>query len=128
MEMVARLWKNKESLYQAFSRCVRLLCPACGNASIMKKPFHIRERCSSCLVRFKREEGFFVGAILINVVSTELVILMIYLMSMAVIGSYYQLVIAILLTIALVFPVAFYHHSWSIWLTFDHAVEGLRKS
>ena len=77
---------------------------------------------------FKREEGFFVGAILINVVTTELVILLVYFMSMAVIGSYYQLVIALLLIIALAFPVAFYHHSWSIWLTFDHAVEGLRKS
>jgi hypothetical protein len=26
------------------------------------------------------------------------------------------------------FPVAFYHHSWSIWLTFDHFVEGLPES
>lgn len=77
---------------------------------------------------FKREEGFFVGAILINVVTTELVILITYFLSMAVIGSYYQVVIALLLIIALTFPVAFYHHSWSVWLTFDHAVEGLRKT
>jgi uncharacterized protein (DUF983 family) len=126
--MIARPWKSRASFYQAFSRCLQLLCPACGNASIVKKPFHIRDRCSSCLVRFQREEGFFVGAILINVVSTELVILLAYLMSMVVIGSYYQVVIALLLILALAFPVAFYHHSWSIWLTFDHAVEGLRKS
>lgn len=77
---------------------------------------------------FKREEGFFVGAILINVVTTELVILITYFLSMTVIGSYYQVVIALLLIIALTFPVAFYHHSWSVWLTFDHAVEGLRKT
>lgn len=94
----------------------------------MKKPFQIKHRCDSCQVYFKREEGFFVGAILINVVTTELAILLVYLMSMAVIGTYYQLVIALLLIIALTFPVAFYHHSWSLWLTFDHAVEGLRKS
>ena len=80
------------------------------------------------MVRFKREEGFFVGAILVNVVSTELIILVAYLLSIAIIGSYYQVIIATLLVIALAFPVAFYHHSWSIWLTFDHAVEGLRKT
>jgi hypothetical protein len=24
-----------------------------------------------------------------------------------------------------VFPLAFYHHSWSFWLAFDYLVEGL---
>lgn len=123
-------WSGKDAppLREACRRCLRLLCPNCGKTSIVKKPFQIKHRCDSCQVYFKREEGFFVGAILINVVSTELVILFVYLMSMAVIGSYYQVVIALLLVIALAFPVAFYHHSWSLWLTFDHAVEGLRKS
>lgn len=123
-------WSGKDAprLREAFKRCLRLLCPACGRSSIVKKPFQIKHRCDSCQVYFKREEGFFVGAILINVVTTELAILVTYFMSMAVIGSYYQLVIALLLVIALAFPVAFYHHSWSLWLTFDHAVEGLRKS
>ncbi len=126
--MFAWSGKGAPSLREACRRCLRLLCPACGRSSIVKRPFQIKHRCESCQVYFKREEGFFVGAILINVVSTELVILLTYFMSMAVIGSYYQLVIALLLIIALAFPVAFYHHSWSIWLTFDHAVEGLRKS
>jgi uncharacterized protein (DUF983 family) len=123
-------WSGKDAppLREACRRCLQLLCPACGRSSIVKKPFQIKHRCDTCQVYFKREEGFFVGAILINVVSTELVILLVYLMSMVVIGSYYQVVIALLLIIALAFPVAFYHHSWSIWLTFDHAVEGLRKS
>lgn len=126
--MFAWSGKGAPSLREAFRRCLRLLCPACGRSSIVKKPFQIKHRCDSCQVYFKREEGFFVGAILINVVTTELAILLVYLMSMAVIGTYYQLVIALLLVIALAFPVAFYHHSWSLWLTFDHAVEGLRKS
>jgi len=28
----------------------------------------------------------------------------------------------------LLFPVAFYHHCWSIWLGFDHLIEGLPKN
>jgi hypothetical protein len=28
---------------------------------------------------------------------------------------------------ALIFPVAFYHHSWSLWLGFDFIVESLPK-
>ena len=73
-----------------------------------------------------REEGFFVGAILINVVTTEAVILALYLISL-VIGFNYQIVLTVLFIAAISFPVVFYHHSWSIWLGFDHLIEGLSK-
>jgi len=83
--------------------------------------------CSSCGVLFKREEGFFVGAILVNVVATEVAIIGTYLACLVLVGSHYQTILLVLFAIALLFPVAFYHHSWSIWLSFDHLVESLPK-
>lgn len=74
---------------------------------------------------FKREDGFFVGAILANVVMTELVIVLVYVISLPIFASHYGLVLGILFTLAMIFPLAFYHHSWSLWLGFDHLVEGL---
>ena len=74
-----------------------------------------------------REEGFFVGAILVNVVTTEIVILLTYLVCLVALGIGYQLVLTVLFVSALLFPLAFYHHSWSIWLGFDHLIEGLPK-
>jgi uncharacterized protein (DUF983 family) len=102
-----------------------LRCPACGGSRIFARPFQVKERCEACQVIFKREEGFFVGAILVAVVSTEMVIVIGYLISLPYVSANYQSVIGILLTLALVFPVIFYHHSWSIWLAFDHLIEGL---
>jgi hypothetical protein len=75
-----------------------------------------------------REAGFFVGAILINVVTTEFVILGIYIVCLVMLGFGYQPVLTALFVAAILFPVAFYHHSWSIWLGFDHLVEGLPKN
>jgi uncharacterized protein (DUF983 family) len=109
-------------------RSLMLRCPACGKASIVQRPFRIAEHCSSCGAHFKREEGFFVGAILINVVITEAVIVMVYLISIPWLSFESQKAIAGLFVIALLFPVAFYHHSWGIWLGFDHFVEGLPHS
>jgi hypothetical protein len=77
---------------------------------------------------FKREDGFFVGAILVNVVATEVVILLTYIASVVIIGAHYDEVLTTLFIIAVAFPIAFYHHSWSIWLSFDHYVEGLRRA
>ena len=44
-----------------------------------------------------------------------------------VIGSSYESVLAGLFVVALLFPVAFYHHSWSLWLGFDYLIEGLPR-
>ena len=76
---------------------------------------------------FKREDGFFVGAILANVVTTELVILFVCFFCLLILGTDYSSVLVVLFVMALVFPVAFYHHSWSLWLGFDFIVESLPK-
>jgi uncharacterized protein (DUF983 family) len=116
---------RKRAIGTIVKRCLRLKCPVCGEQSIVERPFKIRDRCPSCHALFRREEGFFVGAILANVVTTELVILAIYLLSIPIFSSYDQTVLTVLFAVAIIFPIAFYHHSWSLWLGFDHLVESL---
>lgn len=79
-------------------------------------------------MKFKREEGFFVGALLISIIFTEAVILLVYLITIAIFNFESQKTLVALFAIAILFPVAFYHHGWSIWLTFDHLVETLPKN
>lgn len=117
----------RESLTTLLSRCLRLRCPVCGRSSIVASPFKIRHHCRACRALFKREDGFFVGAIAVNVVTTEAVILLTYVASMPVIDTHFEAVLGALVGIALVFPLAYYHHSWSVWLAFDHLVEKLPK-
>jgi uncharacterized protein (DUF983 family) len=109
-------------------RCLRLRCPVCGKSAIVQRPFKIKHHCPSCDALFMREAGFFVGAILVNVVTTEFVIMVTYLICLVAIGFDYHWVLTALFVTALIFPVAFYHHSWSLWLGFDHLVEGLPKN
>jgi uncharacterized protein DUF983 len=104
-----------------------LRCPACGQSRIIDRPFRIKHHCPNCRSLFKREEGFFVGAILANVMMTELVILITCVIWLMLIGSSYETVLAGLFIVALLFPVAFYHHSWSFWLGFDYLIESLPK-
>ena len=116
---------EKASILTVLSRSLRLRCPACGQAWIASGPFRVRHHCPHCRSLFKREEGFFVGAILANVLTTELVILVVCMFWLIIVGSSYEVVLAGLFVVALVFPVAFYHHSWSFWLGFDYLIEGL---
>lgn len=119
--------KDLNEIKRVLGRCLRLLCPACGKARIASHPFKIRHHCPSCMALFKREDGFFVGAILANVVTTEFAILLVCFFCLIVLGMDYEGVLVVLFIMALVFPVAFYHHSWSLWLGFDYIVESLPK-
>ena len=118
---------NKEQAILVLKRCLKLRCPACGETAIAERPFHIRHHCPVCLSLYKREDGFFVGAILANVVITELVILVFCFFCLLVLGADYEKVLVVLFIVALVFPVGFYHHSWALWLGFDFLVESLPK-
>ena len=118
---------DRQSILKVLSRAIRLRCPACGQSSLIERPFHIKHHCPACRSLFKREEGFFVGAILANVITTEFVILVVCLFSLLVVGAGYQTVLVVLFVLALLFPLAFFHHSWSLWLALDYLIESLPK-
>ena len=117
--------REQPSVTTTLFRCLALRCPACGLSSIVERPFQIKNHCPACDALFKREEGFFVGAIMANVVTTQFAIMAAYLICLLVLGSDYRLIITLLLVVALLFPLAFYHHSWSAWLSLDHLIETL---
>ena len=119
--------RDRKSIISVLVRALRLRCPVCGQSSIAHSPFRIKHHCSNCRSLFKREEGFFVGAILANVITTEAVILLVCFIWLNVFGASYEKVLAALFVVGLLFPVVFYHHSWSLWLAFDYLIEGLPR-
>jgi len=56
-----------------FRRSLRLRCPRCGKGKIFLRRFTSYERCSVCSLIFEREEGFYTGAIAINLIVSELI-------------------------------------------------------
>lgn len=52
-------------------------CPLCGAGHLFTRWFRMAERCPGCGYRFEREEGFFLGAYVINLaIAQGLVILL----------------------------------------------------
>jgi uncharacterized protein (DUF983 family) len=117
--------RDPRTIILTLRRCLKLRCPACGNASIVERPFNLRHRCTACDVIFKREEGFFVGAIMANVVATEVLILVVYSSCLLFTSFDERITLPILFIVGVTFPLAFYHHSWALWLGIDHLIEGL---
>ena len=117
--------EDRRSVLTTLARAARLRCPACGRGGVFRSPFHVRPGCPACGAVFQREEGFFVGAIMLNVVTTEAAVLAAAGVCLLLFPGRDRLLIWLLFGVALLFPVAFYHHAWSLWLAGDHLVEGL---
>lgn len=120
--------RDLRTISQIFWRAVKLRCPVCGQSLIVRTPFHLKPKCTSCGAVFQREEGFFVGAIMANVLATEVLILLVYFACLLLTSLGEQAIITVLFIIGAAFPLSFYHHSWALWLAMDHLIEGLPTS
>jgi len=123
------LKRDARTILATARRSLALRCPVCGRSRVFGAPFQVRHHCPACGALFQREPGFFVGAIMINVVTTEFAVLAAYLACLLLLGGGGQsLLIGVLFAVGLLFPVAFYHHSWSLWLGADHLIESLPRA
>jgi uncharacterized protein (DUF983 family) len=120
--------RDPRTILNTLGHCLKLRCPVCGRASIVERPFNLKHTCSACGVIFKREEGFFVGAIMANVVATEVLILLAYFACIVFTNLGDRTMLTILFAIGVGFPLAFYHHAWALWLGMDHLIEGLSRT
>lgn len=94
-------------------------CPRCGGRHVYRTWFRMHERCPTCGMAFEREEGFFVGAYLINFAIIEIALFVVIMAFIAVLSQNSDanvvppLVIGGLL--ALVLPLVTYPWSRTIW-------------
>jgi uncharacterized protein (DUF983 family) len=102
-------------------RALRRRCPACGGGPLFSGWFNLRQSCPSCELWLEREEGYFLGAMLLNVVVAELLFVVGF--ALALIWTWpsppwtlltYGSALAVVL-----FPVILYPFSKTIWLALD---------
>ena len=112
-----------ERIREHLIRGLKLKCPACGIGQLYKSFFKMHDECAYCGLVFSREQGYFIGAIYMNVVATESLIFGAYLVLILTRRINDQSTYAILFTLALVLPVLFHRHARSLWLCLDHLLD-----
>jgi uncharacterized protein (DUF983 family) len=99
-------------------------CAVCGSGGLFERWFRMKERCPRCGYRFEREEGFFLGAVVVNLAVAELlmallcIVPVIYLSATRPEASLWP-VIAGGLVAAVVAPLFFYPFSKTIWVALE---------
>ena len=104
------------------SRGLRLRCPECGLGRLYRAPFRMKAECEYCDLVYEREQGYFIGAIYLNVIGTESLLLGTLLIYGLVTGKVNEPILTVLIGLALVLPLLFFHHSRSLWMSIDHTL------
>ena len=105
-------------------RGLRLRCPVCGKGKLFKRFFTMYEKCPICNFTFEREEGYFTGAMAINLVISELLVTAAVLPFSVMAGlnpsiPFYPILLAGL-PLPIVLPLIFFRHSRALWMSTDH--------
>jgi hypothetical protein len=99
-------------------------CPVCGAGKLFSRWFRMKERCPGCGYRFEREEGFFLGAYVINLAVAQGMVILLAVAPLILRlandpdASILPFVVGGLIG-AIVAPVVFYPWSKTVWTAFD---------
>jgi uncharacterized protein (DUF983 family) len=105
----------------ALWRGIRRRCPRCGQGGLFTGFFTLRSECPGCGLRFEPEEGYWVGAMIVNIAVTEV------LFGVVLIGGIllwwpdvrWGVLASAAIAINAIVPVLFYPWSKTIWMALD---------
>jgi uncharacterized protein (DUF983 family) len=102
-------------------RAVRLRCPRCGVGKPYRGVFAMYDRCPHCNWEFEREEGYWTGAVAVNLIISELIVAAVV-VPLAAMQTPLLPLFAIGLPATILLPILFYRHSKSFWMAIDFIV------
>jgi uncharacterized protein (DUF983 family) len=125
MEHLPELLGERPAVRRMFARALTLRCPWCGSRrTFIRRWLGKHERCRTCGLRWRREEGFELGPLALNTIVTFGAVtaaMVIGLISTPPEGSAAPLFL-ICAVVASVVPLVIYPFTYLVWLAFDLAV------
>ena len=101
-----------------------LRCPRCGKGKLFKGIFSMYDACPVCHLDYQREEGFYTGAMALNLIVSELIVTA-YILPVSVIAGINPHVpfIPILIfssPLPIVLPLLFFRPARGLWLSMNY--------
>jgi uncharacterized protein (DUF983 family) len=107
---------------QIVRRAAAWRCPYCGRGRLFRGVFRMLLHCPECGLSYFPEQGYYVGAMIINYVATTAVVVAIFLLSVlfrdfTTLSTNFK--ILLWMVFAIVLSLLFVRHSYSFWLGID---------
>jgi uncharacterized protein (DUF983 family) len=99
-------------------------CARCGSGHLFHKWFEIDEHCPRCGLKFEREEGYWAGALAINITVTAALFIVVFAIAIALTAPDIPVgeLLAILVPLMIIVPIVGYPFSKTVWMAVDRAL------
>ncbi|MEZ5170757.1 MAG: DUF983 domain-containing protein [Acidimicrobiia bacterium] len=109
--------------FTSLMRGLTLRCARCGAGHLFRRWFTMVDDCPGCGLHFEREQGYFAGALAINIIAATMVFFVCFIGGLLLMWPDVNVAI---LTVSLIvvnaaFPIFFYPFSKTIWVAVDRA-------
>ncbi len=103
-------------------RGATLRCPRCGSGHLFRRYFTLQADCPRCSLHFEREEGYWVGALAVNIAMVMAIFVVAF---VAILVATVPEVpvgpsLAVLVPVMIVGPILFYPFSKTLWMALDY--------
>jgi uncharacterized protein (DUF983 family) len=116
---------SRQTFPRMFTRAMLLKCPWCGSRrTFLKGWFKRHDRCRTCGIAWRREEGFELGTVTVNTIFTFGALTLAMVVGFIITAPHIPVLpfVLSLFAVALVMPVLIYPFTYTVWLAFDLAV------
>jgi uncharacterized protein (DUF983 family) len=98
-------------------------CARCGSGKLFRHWFHMVEDCPRCGLHFEREQGYFAGALAINLilVGGVFAVVFITILALTIPELPIAFTLAVCIPIVAIGPIIAYPFSKTIWVAVDRA-------
>ncbi len=113
---------QRPPLMQIVGSAAHWRCPNCGRGRLFRGVFRMLPRCPECCLSYFPEQGYYVGAMIINYVATTAVVVAIFLLSVlfrdfTTLSTNSKILLWMAFAIGL--SLLLVRHSYSFWLGLD---------
>jgi uncharacterized protein (DUF983 family) len=110
--------------FAALARGARRRCARCASGGLFESAFRIRSRCPRCGLRLEREEGGFLGAMVVSygVTAAAWVVLLVVWLVIDLPDVHVPALTLVSIGVAVLVPLLFWPNSKSIWAAVDYLV------
>jgi uncharacterized protein (DUF983 family) len=126
-EAVHQRRSSRQQVLEYFARALLLRCSVCGKGGILSNWFKVKPKCPSCGYALQREEGYYTGAMALNLLASEFIVtgvLLLYLVKTWPLALTWpspelQTVWYVSIAAAGLLPILAFPFARTIWIAFD---------
>ncbi len=98
-------------------------CARCGGGKLFRRYWTMVDDCPTCGLHFEREEGYFGGALAINIIAVGGLFTVVFVAALVVTVPEVPVapLLAILVPIVVLGPIVYYPFSKTVWVAVDRA-------